>query len=85
MNNEETRLKKKGAKKQDPVLFKLAKYTAIGLEFPSTIVGGMLLGYLLDLYFRTSPWLAIAVTLLAFVGAVMRLVQWVKRFSGEDR
>lgn len=71
--------------KGDQLLFKIGKHAAIGLEFPSTVIGGVLLGYFLDLYFDTSPWFAISTTLLAFVGACIRLVQWVKRFSGEDK
>lgn len=75
----------KGAEKQGPPGFKLAKYVAIGLEFPSTVVGGILLGYFLDLYLDTSPWFVTALTLLAFGGACVRLVQLVKRFSSEDK
>lgn len=74
-----------GSGKDDPLFLKLGRYVAIGLEFPSTVIGGILLGYLLDLYFDTSPWFAISITLLAFFGACIRLAQWVKRFSGEDK
>lgn len=63
----------------------MGKYAAIGLEFPSTVIGGMLLGYVLDLYFDTSPWFAILITLLAFLGACLRLVQMVKHFSHQDK
>lgn len=71
--------------KADPLFIKVGKYAAIGLEFPSTVLGGMLLGYLLDLYFDASPWFAISITLLAFLGACIRLVQLVKRFSRRDK
>ena len=64
---------------------KVGKYAAIGLEFPGTVIGGMVLGYLLDLYLDTSPWLAISMTLLAFFGACIRLVQLVKHFYNEDK
>lgn len=75
----------RGSNKEQPLFVKVGKYTAIGLEFPSTIIGGMLLGYVLDLYFDASPWFAISVTLLAFLGACFRLVQLVKRFSHQDK
>ena len=61
----------------------LAKYVAIGLEFPSAIIGGLFLGYLIDLYFGTSPWFATTLAFLAFVGAVFRLVRWLQRLSGD--
>jgi F0F1-type ATP synthase assembly protein I len=70
--------------KTNPRFVKIAKYTAIGLQLPSTIIGGFVLGYLADRFLGTSPWLLIAMTFLAFVGAVIHLVQLVRRF-GTDR
>ncbi|HXG51884.1 MAG TPA: AtpZ/AtpI family protein [candidate division Zixibacteria bacterium] len=60
-------------------------YLGIAFELPGTVLGGALVGYLADRYFDTSPWLFIAVTAVAFGGAMVRLVQWVRFFSGEDR
>lgn len=37
----------------------------------------------LDSYLGTSPWFLIAVTAIAFAGAFVRLVQWVKVFARE--
>lgn len=67
-----------------PSFVKLSKYAAIGMEFPSTILGGLILGYLLDRYFDTSPWLVMVITLLALVGAFVRLIQTLRSFS-DDR
>jgi F0F1-type ATP synthase assembly protein I len=47
------------------------------------ILGGLLVGYLLDDYFGTSPWLLIAITGMAFTGAFIRLIQWMRFFSKE--
>jgi F0F1-type ATP synthase assembly protein I len=77
--------RKRGSNREQPFFAKMGKYAAIGLEFPSTVIGGMLLGYVLDLYFDTSPWFAILITLLAFLGACLRLVQLVKHFSHHDK
>ncbi len=60
---------------------KIGKYAAAGLEFPSTVLGGLLLGYFLDDYFKTSPWLTAGLTLVALVGGFIRLFQWVNYFS----
>jgi F0F1-type ATP synthase assembly protein I len=57
---------------------------AMALELPGSIAGGLFLGYLLDQYFNTSPWLMMALTILGFTGACMRLVRWV-RFYSEKR
>ena len=63
---------------------KIAKYLAIGLEFPSTIAGALIVGYLIDSRFGTSPWCTVAGAILGFVGAVYRLLKYVKHFSSHD-
>ena len=74
---------KREPEKKPPPFANLAKYVAIGVEFPSTIIGGLFLGYLIDLYFGTSPWFTATLAIVAFVGAVVRLVQWLQHFSGD--
>ena len=54
---------------------------AIALELPGSIVGGLFIGYLLDNYFNTSPWMMMALTTLGFTAACIRLVRWVRYFS----
>jgi len=61
----------------------VAKYLAFGLEVPGTILGGVVLGYLADAKFGTGPWLTILGSVLGFVGAVFRLIKYLKFFSGE--
>jgi len=68
----------------NPLLRKAGLYLAIGLEVPGAVLGGLLVGYLLDDYFGTSPWLLIALTAIAFTGAIVRLLHWV-RFLARER
>jgi F0F1-type ATP synthase assembly protein I len=56
-------------------------YLGVAFELPATILGGLVVGYFLDGYFGTSPWLLIVTTAIAFVGAFVRLVRWVKFFG----
>lgn len=63
---------------------KFAKYLAIGLEIPSTIVGSLFLGYLIDQQFATSPWATVAASVLGFFGAVYRLTQYLKYFGRKN-
>ena len=58
----------------------VAKYLAFGLEVPGTILGGVVLGYLADAKFGTGPWLTILGSVLGFVGAVFRLIKYLKFF-----
>ena len=64
---------------------KIAKYLAIGLEIPSTIVGSLIVGYVIDRQFGTSPWVTVAAAFLGFVGAVFRLLKYLKYFAGDQR
>ena len=68
---------------QTPFLRRAGLYVGVAFELPGTILGGLLIGYLLDNYLGTSPWFLIAVTAIAFAGAFARLVQWVKFFARE--
>jgi F0F1-type ATP synthase assembly protein I len=69
---------------RESLVWKIGKYAAIGLEFPSTVIGGLFLGYFLDGYFGTFPWLMTVCSLAALVGAFVRLVQWLRRFSDRE-
>ena len=66
---------------QTPIFSRAGFYLGVAFELPGTIIAGLVLGYFLDEYFRTSPWLLIILTVLAFVGAFVRLVRWVRLFG----
>lgn len=66
---------------QTPFLRRAGLYLGVAFELPGAIIGGLVVGYFLDEYLGTSPWLLIATTALAFVGAFVRLVQWAKFFA----
>jgi F0F1-type ATP synthase assembly protein I len=68
---------------QTPFLRKAGLYIGVAFELPGTIFGGLLVGYFLDQYLGTSPWLLIVVTAIAFAGAFARLMRWVKFFATE--
>jgi F0F1-type ATP synthase assembly protein I len=68
---------------QTPFLRRVGIYLGVAFELPGTILGGLVVGYLADQYFGSSPWLLIVFTAAAFVGAFIRLVSWVRFFSAE--
>jgi F0F1-type ATP synthase assembly protein I len=65
---------------QSPILRSAGLYLGVAFELPGTIIGGLVVGYFLDEYFHSSPWLLITLTALAFIGAFVRLLRWVKFF-----
>ena len=70
-------------KNQPPFLRRAGLYLGVAFELPGTILAGLVLGYFLDAYLGTSPWLLIALTVLAFVAAFVRLMKWVRFFANE--
>jgi F0F1-type ATP synthase assembly protein I len=50
------------------------RLAAVGIEFFSTILGLLVLGYVLDSYFLTTPWLGAAGLVLGMVIGVYRLI-----------
>ena len=66
-----------------PFLRRAGLYLGIAFELPGTILAGLVLGYFLDSYLGTSPWLLVMVTAIAFAGAFVRLVRWVRLFAQE--
>ena|ERR671912_1006854 len=76
-----SREKKPGGMRYPLVSRKAGILIAMALELPGSIIGGLFIGYLLDNYFNTSPWIMMALTTLGFTAACIRLVRWVRYFS----
>ena len=70
---------------KSPFLFRAAKYTAVGFEFPSTVGAGLVLGYFADQYLGTSPWMVLVLGLSGLVLAFYRLVLLLRHFSAERK
>jgi F0F1-type ATP synthase assembly protein I len=77
----QSRKKNRAAVKYPLISRKAGILVAMALELPGSIVGGLVIGYLLDEYFKTSPWLMMALTILGFTAACIRLLRWVRFFS----
>ncbi len=70
---------------KSPLLFRAAKYTAVGFEFPTTVGAGLVLGYYADQYLATSPWMVLVMGLLGLAIAFYRLVLLLRHFSAERK
>lgn len=55
--------------------------TALGLEFAGSVIGGLVLGYYLDDWLGTAPWLLVVLTFGGMVGAFVRIVALSRRFE----
>jgi len=57
---------------------------AIAFEFTGTIAAGAFIGWYLDDRFGWKPWGSICATVLATIGAFVRLLQMLRRFQQLD-
>ncbi len=64
---------------------KRADYSTLGLMFPTSIAGGLAIGYFLDKWLHTSPYLLIIFTLYGVVGGFWNLYKVTKTDRSNDR
>ena len=63
----------------------LVQMTALGREFSGSVLGGLALGYYLDQWLGTSPWMVLLMTLGGMAMAFARLVTLTRRFDALRR
>ncbi|MCP5104742.1 MAG: AtpZ/AtpI family protein [bacterium] len=54
---------------------KLGSYATVGMMFPASIAVGVAIGYLLDKWLNTSPYLLIIFTLYGIAAGFMNLIK----------
>lgn len=64
-------------------LVRYAKYGAVAFEFVGAIAAGVFIGYQLDRYFATDPWLVMTMTIVGTVTGFYRMIQILRRFQRE--
>jgi ATP synthase protein I len=63
---------------------KLAQMLMVGTLFSSNILGGILVGYLLDRWLNTGPWMVIAGIVLGLTSAIIGLIRILNRLNSGD-
>lgn len=64
---------------------KLAGMTSLGLTLPSAIGVGLFIGYGLDKWLKTAPWMLIVWTLLGVASGLMSLIRGLAKYNREDQ
>ncbi|MGH7813030.1 MAG: AtpZ/AtpI family protein [Candidatus Binataceae bacterium] len=64
---------------------KMARYAAIGWEFTMPTIVGAIIGHYLDQYFRTDPWLTLAMFLLGLFAGFYRLIQELSAIQRDNK
>lgn len=62
---------------------KLALAVSVSTNLAAPIIGGILLGYLLDEWLGTKPWLILAGTVLGTTGAFLALYRIINKLNQE--
>ena len=60
---------------------KLGLALSVGTVISASVVGGVLLGYLLDRWLMTAPWLTVAGVILGTAGAFVNVYRIMKRLE----
>lgn len=72
-------------KKDKKTLLGAMKYSVIGIEFGLSVVVGALIGYFLDLYLGTDPWMFIFWFFCGIIAGFRTLYRVSKRFLNESK
>ena len=64
---------------------RLMRYSAVGLEMGFAVAIGVAMGYYLDQYFNTSPWLILIFLMLGVVAAFRSLFSLMKDVDRNER
>jgi ATP synthase protein I len=62
-----------------PDLRRLAELSSIALLLPSSIAVGLFMGYLLDKWLGTGPWLLLTLTILGIVSGLLSFYRAIKK------
>lgn len=71
-------------KPHGPDFRRLAELTSIGLMLPSSIAVGLFMGYFLDRWLGTHPWLLLIFTVLGIASGLISLLRALKRELKDD-
>jgi len=56
-------------------------YMGLGTELAASVAGMLLIGYFLDKYFNTSPWLLLVGSAVGLIGGFYNFIKEVQRLS----
>ena len=69
-----------------PDIRRLAELSSIAMILPASIAVGLFMGYLLDRWLGTAPWLLLSLTVLGIVSGLLSLFRSLKKeMKGEPK
>jgi len=66
-------------------LKKLAVISSLGMVLPSSIAVGLFVGYFLDRWLKTSPWMLLTWTVFGVISGLWSLFRGIRRYLEENQ
>jgi ATP synthase protein I len=63
---------------------KLAELSSVALALPSAIAVGLFIGYWLDKWLGTRPWMLMVFTLLGVASGLITLIRGISRYNKDN-
>jgi len=67
-----------------PSFRKIADLSSVALMLPSSIIVGLFMGYTLDRWLGTRPWLLLIFTVLGIVSGLLSLIRALSKYSRDQ-
>jgi ATP synthase protein I len=67
------------------VIRQIASYSTLGLEMGLSVAAGAIIGYYLDKWLHTEPWLLIVFLIFGAIAGFRSLYRALKRMQQEDK
>lgn len=68
-----------------PLLRQLIDASSVGLQLVISTFVGFAIGYFLDRFFKTSPWLTIIFLIIGIVAGFLELLRIARKQNGPDK
>ncbi|MEK6672585.1 MAG: AtpZ/AtpI family protein [Nitrospirota bacterium] len=68
-----------------PLLRQLIDASSVGLQLVISTFAGFAIGYFLDRFFKTSPWLTIIFLIIGIVSGFLELLRIARKQNGPDK
>lgn len=67
-----------------PNFRKIADLSSVALMLPSSIIVGLFIGYMLDRWLGTRPWLLLIFTVLGIVSGLLSLIRALSKYGKDE-
>ncbi len=67
-----------------PNFRKIADLSSVVLMLPSSIIVGLFMGYMLDRWLGTRPWLLLIFTVLGIVSGLLSLIRALNKYGKDE-